>query len=157
MSDTIQPTETTGTGSTISYSLDGTTYTELGDVIDITPPKITAPEVKTTALKSTAETSQGGTPDYGEAAVTAKFKVAVVSTILGWIKAKKVVYIKILVKDGDPTATPAVLDTFSKGQAWVKDYTPIGTELKQNTMVEAKLTLKITGEFVLAPNGVLPT
>ena len=154
---TIQPTETTGTGSTISYSLDGTTYTEFGDIIDITPPKITSPEVKTTALKSAAETSQPGTPDYGEAVFTGKFKVAIVATILGWIKNKKVIFIKILVKDGDPTATPVVLDTYSKGQGWCKDYTPLGKELKQNTMVEATLTLKITGEFVLSPNGVDPT
>ena len=136
----VQALETVGDGAILSYSTDDAAYTDFAEIIDITSPKITPPEVKTNNLSDTSvKTQPGSKVDYGEAGITLKFKKAILTTIMGWISAGTILYFRITVVDGAATH-----QSIAKFQAWVKELDPFG-ELKENEMVQTKVSFRVTG------------
>jgi hypothetical protein len=135
--------ETVGDNGTISYSLDnGTTFTALVSVYDIKPNKISVKLVETTKLASEADESQPGTPDYGEVVVTIATIAASTTLINGWIANNKILTFQVTMDDQSGSGA---VDTGENFLGWVKEYEPLGGELKKDEVAKSSLTLKITG------------
>jgi len=150
MSLELNRRETTGDCGTISYQVDGGNFIPFAKVVDITPNKISVPQVDTTVLASVANESQAGTPDFGEVSITILTDAANSALITSWITAKKTNVFQITMNDYTWEGTGAT-DSAVAFKGWVKEFSPLGEDLTKDKAVQSKLTLKITGVVELTP------
>lgn len=120
------------------------TLTMVGSIYDITPNKITVAKVETTKLASPSAESQPGTPDYGEVQLTVPFSYSFANAMNTFIAAKALIFFKATVDDFSST------DSSEAFLGWVKEFTPLGGELKKDESAKASLTIQITGTPLLA-------
>ena len=132
-----------GEGTILSYSSDGgTTYTDIAQLLSITPPGISRGSVKKTSLGDSAQRFRGGKiPDYGEATFSIEYDTAVHSALVALVESSAALDWKISF-NGDEYTTHG-LATFT---AFISDFKP--SELADETNSEADLTLKVDGAVV---------
>jgi hypothetical protein len=123
-------------GMTLDYSVDGTTFQTFGVLFSLNGNKITAPEVSTASLASTAMPSQPGVPDYGEFTAEIYWAAAQVTLVNGWVAAKtKQLWWKVSIPDGTTKSTDTKI-------GWVKEFDPIGSA-KLNEEIITSITVKV--------------
>ncbi|MCL2640619.1 MAG: hypothetical protein FWD53_07235 [Phycisphaerales bacterium] len=140
--------ENVGDNGTIQYKNSGD-FKPLAAVWDITPNKVLVKQVDTTKLASAADESQAGTPDYGEVSVTISASPANTTLINKWIVTKQTNTFKLTVEDQSDTND----DPTEEFNAWVKEFSPLGEEIKKDEPLKSKLVLKITGVPTFTPDA----
>jgi hypothetical protein len=127
-------------GSKAYYSSDGNTYTEITQLISVTPPSLEVPEVETTVLSDTAKSFRPGKiTGPGEFAFRIMYDPAVAShtALATLVTTPANRYWKFEYND---TLTNSATDTF---QGFITGWEPGDAEDEAN--IEVDITVRING------------
>jgi hypothetical protein len=130
---------TKGHSTKLKYGEQGATptYTDLGKVIDITPPAPEAEEIDISTMDSEEQWKEvtAGWADGGEVEVTARYDKAKNAAVYALFRADKAYQVE-----------------FSDGSTWSFNgfLKKIGNEVERQGIVTIKLTLRVSGKPVFA-------
>lgn len=130
----------TAYGITFATSSDGSTYTSLGELTDITPPSITKDVIETTNHGSSGtKTYIGGLVDFGEASVTINYDPDGADDTA----------VRDLAKTSGDSATQYFKITYADAGTNTEIWQGLVTSFEQETPIDGQLsatfTIKVSG------------
>jgi hypothetical protein len=127
-----------GFGTTLGYSVAGTTYTTIAKVTELDRPKQTVSDAKNSHLTSTGATHTylPGMIEPGEVACKIIYDKTLENTLLGFFQARTTLFWKITMPDGTTTGSTYVFNGF------IKEF---GGSVPMEETVQTEIKIKVTG------------
>lgn len=141
----------TGEGTTLSYSADGATWTEVAQVLSVTPPGWTRPAVSTKHLKSAIDTQRPGKiPHHGPVQFRIQVSHGEATHLALYAMADDLAEYHWRIDYFDEQGEPAGSDTIL---GFVTEYSPDGGEDEANHEADLTIEVSTAAPAKAAPGG----
>lgn len=134
-------TKTHPYGTNLSYSANGSTYTDLTDIVSIDPPNISVGESETTVIDSTGAYKEfiPSWAEAGELSFTCRFAKAQYNTLVGFLRAVYYWKITFPLISGETTASTLV------GQGFITEIGITEGSAESDDVYDVEVTIRYTG------------
>lgn len=128
-------------GTKLSYSVNDSAYTDLTDVVSITPPKTSVGESETTHLESASAAKEfvASWVEAGELSLTIRFHKTQFATLYGLLRATRYWKITFPLLSGEVTASSL------KGQGFIKEIGVTEGSAESDDVYDCEITIRFTG------------